>query len=89
LEGRAGGGEDSCSATSRTVVEEVEPVAKPRFSRSFVQLSNDIRVDQVLTKIGLVPFKIQGLEPSRDVHEALGRLRDKSRQTWSLAKQAK
>jgi hypothetical protein len=34
-----------------------------------------------------VPFKTQGLEPSGDVHDVLGRLRDKSRETWRSSKQ--
>jgi hypothetical protein len=42
---------------------------------------------QVVKKSGLVPFKIQGLEPNGDVHDVLGNLRSKSRVTWRSAKE--
>jgi hypothetical protein len=49
------------------------------FEMVFVQL--------VVKKSGLVPFKIQGLEPNGDVHDVLGNLRSKSRVTWRSAKE--
>ena len=41
------------------------------FEVVFVQFANDIHVDQVVAKCGLVPFKTQPLEPSGDVHDVL------------------
>jgi hypothetical protein len=42
------------------------------FEVALCQLANDIHVDQVVAKRGLVPFKTQPLEPSGDVHDVLG-----------------
>ena len=41
------------------------------FEVVFGQLANDIHVDQVVAKCGLVPFKTQTSEPSGDVHDVL------------------
>jgi hypothetical protein len=78
-----GRGGFSAIASSLSVAERQTEV----FEMVFVQLVDEIRVDQVVKKSGLVPFKIQGLEPNGDVHDVLGNLRSKSRVTWRSAKE--
>ena len=42
------------------------------FEVALGQLANDIHVDQVVAKCGLMPFKTKASEPSGDVHDVLG-----------------
>jgi hypothetical protein len=56
------------------------------FEIVFVQLGTASHVDQVVTKSGVVPFKTQDLEPSGDVHDVLGTLRDKPRD-WAFSEE--
>ncbi len=58
------------------------------FEVALSQVANDIQVDQVVAKCGLVPFKAKASEPSGDVHDVLPRPRDKLSDTSRLAKGA-